>query len=82
MAGSWSVEETRALIVIWGQEHVQSQLQTVHRNRDVYQRIAVELEENGYVKTWQQCRTKIKNLTQRSSYDISLRFSVKGQTKF
>ena len=67
MAGSWNVEETKALIAIWGQENVQSQLQTVHRNRDVYQRIAMELEENGYVKTWQQCRTKIKNLTQKYS---------------
>ena len=65
MAGSWNVEETKALIAIWGQENVQSQLDRVHRNRDVYQRIAMELEDNGYVKTWQQCRTKIKNLTQK-----------------
>ena len=65
MAGSWNVEETKALIAIWGQENVQSQLDRVHRNRDVYQRIAMELEDNGYVKMWQQCRTKIKNLTQK-----------------
>ena len=65
MAGSWNVEETKALIAIWGQENVQSQLDRIHRNRDVYQRIAMELEDAGYVKTWQQCRTKIKNLTQK-----------------
>ena len=65
MAGSWSVEETRALIAIWGQESVQSQLERVHRNRDIYQRIAMELEESGYFKSWQQCQTKIKNLTQK-----------------
>lgn len=65
MAGSWNVEETKALIAIWGQENVQSQLDRVHRNRDVYQRIAMELEDTGYVKTWQQCRTKIKNLSQK-----------------
>ena len=65
MAGSWNVEETKALIAIWGQENVQSQLEKIHRNRDVYQRIAMELEDNGYVKAWQQCRTKIKNLAQK-----------------
>ena len=75
MAGSWNVEETKALIAIWGQENVQSQLQTVHRNRDVYQRIAMELEENGYVKIWQQCRTKIKNLTQKYRMVIYLLIS-------
>ena len=65
MAGSWNVEETKALIAIWGEENVQSQLDRAHSNRDVYQRIAMELEDIGYVKTWQQCRTKIKNLTQK-----------------
>ena len=51
MAGSWNVKETKALIAIWGQENVQSPLEKIHRNRDVYQRIAMELEDNGYVKT-------------------------------
>ena len=57
MTGSWNVEETKALIAIWEQENVQSQLQMVHRNRthDVYQHITMGLEENGYVKRWQQC---------------------------
>ena len=35
MAGSWNVEQTKALIAIWGQENVQSQLDRAHRNRDV-----------------------------------------------
>ena len=55
----WSVEETKA------QEHVQSQLDRVHRNRDIYERVTMELEDSGYIKTWKQCRTKIKNLTQK-----------------
>ena len=67
MAGSWNVEEIKALIAIWEQENVQSQLQMVHRNcmHDVYQHITMGLEENGNVKRWQQCRTKIKNPTQK-----------------
>ena len=28
MAAGWSAEETRALIIVWGQENVQSQLDT------------------------------------------------------
>jgi len=48
MAGSWSVEETKALIAIWGQENVQHQLDGVYRNRDIYQRIAMELDNKGY----------------------------------
>ena len=50
MAGSWNVEETKALITIWGQENVQSQLDMVHRNCDVYRHIAMELQDVGYVK--------------------------------
>jgi len=65
MAGSWNIEETKALITIWGQENIQRQLDRVNRNRDVYQHIAMELEDERYAKTWQQCQTKIKNLTQK-----------------
>jgi len=36
MAGTWSVEETKALIVVWGQESILSKLDRVHRNRDMY----------------------------------------------
>ena len=30
-----------------------------------YQQIATALADLGYERTWQQCKTKIKNLTQR-----------------
>ncbi|XP_065920375.1 zinc finger and SCAN domain-containing protein 29-like [Dysidea avara] len=63
MAGSWTAEETRALIAIWSQESVQDELKRVHRNRDIFQRISMELEDCGFPRTWQQCRTRIKNLT-------------------
>ena len=66
MAGAgWSVDETRALISVWGQANVQSQLDGVMRNRVIFERIARDMEELGYERTWQQCRTKIKNLTQK-----------------
>ena len=65
MASGWSYDEKKALITIWGQEGVQRELDGVQRNRVVYQRIASELEKIEVLKSWQQCRTKIKNLTFR-----------------
>lgn len=62
MAAGWTTEETRALVSIWGQENVQSELDGVQRNRTIYERIARELKDRGFDKTWQQCRTKVKNL--------------------
>ena len=42
MVGSWSIEETKALIVVWGQESIQKQLESIHKNRDIYQRICMD----------------------------------------
>ena len=60
MAGSWSTEETRTLISFWGEESIQNKLDKVHRNRDVFERIAHEMSNLEYEKSWQHCRTKIK----------------------
>jgi len=61
----WSTEETRTLIILWGQANVQGQLGSVARNRALYKEMARGHAEAGYDRTWQQCRTKIKYLTQR-----------------
>ena len=60
MAAGWSVEETKTLVDIWGAHDVQAQLDGVTRNRCVYEKIATEFH-----RTWQQCKTNVKNLTQR-----------------
>ena len=62
MAAGWTSEETRALIAIWGEEEIQNALDGVVRNKTIYARAMAEL---GYDKTWQQCRTKVKNLVQK-----------------
>ena len=62
MAAGWSAEETRVLISIWGEENVQSQLDMVARNHIILENISAQLEEMGYSRIWEQCRTKIKNL--------------------
>lgn len=65
MAAGWGEAETNALIEVWGAADVQNQLDAVSRNRHIYQRISRDLQQLGYTKTWQQCKTKIKNLTQK-----------------
>lgn len=63
MAGnSWTDEETFGLLDAWGDETIQSLLEGCKRNKHVYERIAHELEENGFERTWSQCRDKIKKL--------------------
>ena len=57
------MEETRALLSIWGETNIQSQLDGAYRNRSLYEKIALEMGELELKRTWQQCRTRIKNLT-------------------
>ena len=65
MASGWRAEATRALVSVWGQANVQSELDGVTRNRTVFERIMKEMVELGFERTWQQCHTKIKNLTHK-----------------
>lgn len=45
------------------QEHMQSQLNRVHRNSNIYyELVAMELEDSGYVSAWKQYWMKIKIL--------------------
>ena len=65
MAAGWTTEETGALVSIWGQANVQNELDGIASNRTVFEKIAKEMAELGFERTWQQCRTKVKNLTQK-----------------
>ena len=58
----WSDEEVKALIAIWGEANVQEELDGAVRNKVVYQDISRKLQEQGYNREWEQCKTKIKNL--------------------
>ena len=58
------LEPWSALISNCGESEVQEKLDGVKRNKDVYLNLSRKLQELGYSWTRQQCRTKIKNLTQ------------------
>ena len=64
MAGkcSWHTAEVTALISIWGERAIQSQLNGSVRNKEIYTEIAHKLSDLGYSRDWKQCRCKIKNL--------------------
>ena len=59
---SWSDEEVKALIAIWGEDKVQQELDGAVRNKTVFLTIAEQMKRLGYDRDWQQCRLKIKNL--------------------
>ena len=60
----WSDTKITALISIWGDAHIQEQLDGTTRNRSIYKRISKKLHENGIEQDWQPCKAKIKNLKQ------------------
>ena len=56
---SWSDNEVRELIAIWGEDKIQQELDGAVRNQV---NIATKMQQKGYERDWQQCKTKIKNL--------------------
>ena len=59
---AWSKEETYKLIEVWGDDKIQAQLEGCKRNQDIFAKISSELSKEGYERTTQQCRDKIKKL--------------------
>ena len=49
----WSHSETLALIDILGEDDVEHILAGVYRNKEVFERIASRLNEQGFNTTWQ-----------------------------
>ena len=61
----WADQEVKGLIKIWGEENIQDELDGAVRNRAVFSNIAKQLNDLGYRRTWEQCKTKIKNLKKK-----------------
>lgn len=69
--GSWSDEETLALMDIWGEAEVQRALRGFVHNGHVYADISERMHDLGYTKTPDQCRWKVRSLRNnfRQCYD-------------
>ena len=48
---SWSYNETRILLSLWGQDMVQRQLTNSKRTRHVWEKIADRIREHGFERT-------------------------------
>ncbi|XP_042299806.1 uncharacterized protein LOC121917750 isoform X2 [Sceloporus undulatus] len=60
----WEHAQILDLLSIWGEEEIQRQLSSNHRNLAVYEKIADQLAERGHSRTAQECRNKCKSLKQ------------------
>ncbi len=65
MADNWWAEKTKFLIVLFEDFAIQQKLSSVHNKKRIWDQISAEMIAAGYVRTGQQCRTKINNLKQK-----------------
>ena len=66
------------LLGLWLNASVQKELEEAKRSKTVFLRIAKEINQLGYERTWQQCRVKVKNIV--SNY-VKITGSSKIQAK-
>uniref|UniRef100_A0AAV2KSB9 Myb/SANT-like DNA-binding domain-containing protein n=1 Tax=Knipowitschia caucasica TaxID=637954 RepID=A0AAV2KSB9_KNICA len=59
---NWSDQEVRALIHVWSDERIRTQLESSTRKRDIFIQISNLLMQQGIERDWKQCHTKYKNL--------------------
>lgn len=58
----WSDRETQALLEIWGEDHIQLTLRGCLKNRHVFEYISRSMTAQGFVRTAEQCHTRVKRL--------------------
>lgn len=58
----WSDLETRTLLEIWGENDVQLTLRGCLKNRHVFDYISEKMSDHGFIRTTEQCYTRIKRL--------------------
>lgn len=74
---SWTYPETQALLDIWQQDHIQTQLTLMARNRPVWEQVAERMNyHKGFNRTGEQCKTRIHTLKIR--YNRAKKFGLSG----
>ena len=58
----WNEDETKTLLNIWGQNETQRRFREMGRNRPIWIDVSRELEDNGFCRTWEQCKSRVHNL--------------------
>ena len=62
---NWGFVETKTLIGLWAEEDIQRQLSSMGRKENIWEGIAIKLQESGYSRSGDQCKTKMHNLQQK-----------------
>ncbi|XP_077207327.1 uncharacterized protein LOC143844274 [Paroedura picta] len=63
---TWRDAEIRDLIAIFSEEKIQDAFQSSHRNREVFEQVAIKMRALGHNRTGLECRSKTK--TMRAEY--------------
>ncbi|XP_042560597.1 uncharacterized protein zgc:113263 isoform X3 [Clupea harengus] len=61
----WSDRETRALLDIWGEDRIQYNLRGCLKNKHIFKHISKRLMAQGFIRTAEQCQTRVKRLKAR-----------------
>ncbi|XP_063068472.1 zinc finger and SCAN domain-containing protein 29-like [Engraulis encrasicolus] len=61
---TWADEETRALVDIWSDTQISDMLEHTHKNADVFAIFSEKLRKEGFSRSPEQCRLKLKKLRQ------------------
>lgn len=59
---SWTLEETRLLLNLWGQDMLLRNETKAKRTKEVYEKISKEFNDNGFERTADQVRTRVFNM--------------------
>ncbi|CAB1346091.1 unnamed protein product [Coregonus sp. 'balchen'] len=69
-----SDRETQALLGVWGEDHVQLSLRGCLKNRHVFEYISRRMMAQGFIRTAEQCHTRIKRLKASFHHDKECKF--------
>lgn len=59
---SWTLEETKLLLSLWGQDLIVRQSTNAKRSKEVYEKISEKFAQNGFERTPDQVRTRVFNM--------------------
>lgn len=59
---SWTIDETKLLLGLWGQDLLQRQATKAKRTREVYEKMSERFNQSGYERTAEQVRTRVFNM--------------------
>lgn len=78
----WSDGETEALLDIWGSEEIQENLKGCTKNKHIFIQISEVMASQGYMRTPEQCQTRIKRLRVNFRHFLEGRKGDKQECKF